>query len=127
MDAGISLTEVSDALLLSSSHRAVPPLSRHVLQAFGEDQLPAVVLSTVPTSDSQQQALSDSALQERWASLTGLGIFDTYLSWVQETLLMVISEVASSSASALSSSGPNDQQVSQPAVHDEGGWQCQPS
>jgi hypothetical protein len=97
-DAGISLTELSDTLLLSRSRASVIPLSSQLLQAFGEHQLPAVAAyqETVPISYTGGQELADSALLERWDSLKGLGIFDAYLSWVQETLLLVINEVVSS-------------------------------
>jgi hypothetical protein len=98
VDAGISLADLSDALMLGSRLAHVTPLSDHLLQALGEDQLPAVAAypETVPVSGTQQQASVDSATQQRWDSLKGLGIFDTYLSWAQETLLLVVSEVVSS-------------------------------
>jgi hypothetical protein len=98
MNAGVSLTELSDTLLLGSCQAAATPLSSHLLQAFGEDQLPAVAAyqQTGSAADTQQQASLDSAMQEKWESLKGQGIFDAYLSWVHETLLMVINEVVSS-------------------------------
>jgi hypothetical protein len=106
MAAGLSYADWSDILLLSSNYPTaarVTPLSGHLLQAFGERQLPAVAAyqRATPMSDTQPQAFVDSAVQERWDNLRGLGIFDPYLSWVQETLLLVINEVLSFKQPAL--------------------------
>jgi hypothetical protein len=116
MDADISLAELAATFLLGSSDAApVTPLSGHLLQAFGEDQLPAAVAayhSTASMSNSQQRAALDSAMQGIWDKLRALGIFDAYLSRVQETLLLVINEVVTPTPSTLSSAGPSNQQGS---------------
>jgi hypothetical protein len=91
MDAGISLTELSETLLLSSRHEVTSPLSRHLLNAFGKKRLPAVA-----AYQGRDKATLDSVPQETWDRLRKQGILDTYLSWVQEALLRVIKEVVSS-------------------------------
>jgi hypothetical protein len=96
--AGISSAELCHTILIESRHPRVAPLFDHLVQAFGEDQLPDIAAyhRTSCTSGAQQRASLDSRMQERWCMLKEQGVFDAYLSWVQETLLLVISEVVSS-------------------------------
>jgi hypothetical protein len=122
VNAGISLAELSDTLLVCFSYGARTLLSRHLLKNFGKKRLPAVA-----AYQRRGQASLDSVMQERWVRLKGLGILDAYLSWVQETLLLVISEVVSSQQpDPCQVQGESiDQQGSQPALGVvKAVWQC---
>jgi hypothetical protein len=99
-NAGCNLTDILWAQLANgqpdlSSQAA--SLSGHLLSAFGKHQLPLVPACTrnIDCTNNVDHAALRSDVQSEKGTLTGLGVMDVYLSWMQDQLLRVINEVLS--------------------------------
>jgi hypothetical protein len=97
--AAVSLADLLQAVLwVDGPDPSLPAgtLPSHLLQIFGEDQLPGVAAyhKARTSGHAEEQALR-SRMQGIGEWLKNPDVMDAYLSWVQATLLQVINEVLS--------------------------------
>jgi hypothetical protein len=100
--ANISLSEMLYTFLHSGHNTQASSLPSHLLLAFGEDQLPEVAdyQKAAASVDIKERTGSASQLQTRLYELQAWSMFTSnqtimkaHLGWMQETLLLVVSEV----------------------------------